>query len=53
MILTTSRTEDIPFDMDYANTNQVEDVDLEDNELENWNLNMFNLSNGQNNVIQI
>ncbi|EEE60858.1 hypothetical protein OsJ_14501 [Oryza sativa Japonica Group] len=24
MILTTSRTEDIPFDMDYANTNQVQ-----------------------------
>ncbi|XP_052163071.1 uncharacterized protein LOC127780154 [Oryza glaberrima] len=53
MILTTSRTEDIPFDMDYAdmdyaNTNQVEDEDLEDNELENWNLDMFNLSNGQN-----
>ncbi|XP_066165900.1 uncharacterized protein [Oryza sativa Japonica Group] len=53
MILTTSRTEDIPFDMDYADmdyadTNQVEDEDLEDNELENWNLDMFNLSNGQN-----
>ncbi|BAF12524.2 Os03g0598600 [Oryza sativa Japonica Group] len=27
---------------------QVEDEDLEDNELENWNLDMFNLSNGQN-----
>uniref|UniRef100_A0A0E0GMR5 Uncharacterized protein n=1 Tax=Oryza nivara TaxID=4536 RepID=A0A0E0GMR5_ORYNI len=48
MILTTSRTEDIPFDMDYATTNQIEDEDMEDNELENWNLDMFNLSNGQN-----